>query len=202
MATSRLPIFQERFKELRGELTQQQFSEKLGISRPSVGLYESGARIPDAEILQEIAVKCGVSVDWLLGLSKYPTNDPDIQMICGTTGLSESALLTLQSQIIAPNGRPALQVSQVIDFILSDYSFLDDVMGSVNDAIQCSKPARENTRVKDAIKTAGENGYILLTSSEASDFFLSQAMSGLKEIFREMLDEYSVEDSNGEYQED
>lgn len=68
MTTSRLPIFQERFKALRGNMTQGQFAEKLGISRPTVGLYESGARIPDAEVLRNIAEKCNVTSDWLLGI--------------------------------------------------------------------------------------------------------------------------------------
>ncbi len=92
MATSRLPIFQERFKALRGDMTQGQFAEKLGISRPTVGLYESGARIPDAEVLRDIATRCDVSADWLLGLSEMRSPDKSLDAV---TGLSDRAIENL-----------------------------------------------------------------------------------------------------------
>lgn len=76
MKKSRLPIFAKRVKELRGEMTQGQFAEKLGISRPTVGLYESGARIPDAEVLRDIVEKCNVSADWLLGCETKVSDTP------------------------------------------------------------------------------------------------------------------------------
>ena len=115
MGTSRLPIFQERFKELRGKMTQSQFAEKLGISRPTVGLYESGARIPDAEVLRDIADKCQVSSDYLLGLSEVQSGDPNFQVACKYTGLTEEAVFCLQrlpsignafSEIICEYGIP------------------------------------------------------------------------------------------------
>ncbi len=91
MGTSRLPIFQKRFKALRGEMTQGQFAEKLGISRPTVGLYESGARIPDAEVLRDIADKCGVSADYLIGLTDVKAIDSDIRAVCDYTGMTAEA---------------------------------------------------------------------------------------------------------------
>lgn len=75
--TLRLPIFRERFVKLRGDLSmsQAQFAEYLGISRPTVGLYESGERIPDAKTLQNIALKCGVSADYLLGIDPRSSSE-------------------------------------------------------------------------------------------------------------------------------
>ena len=96
MATSRLPIFQERFKQLRGDLTQAQFAEKLGISRPTVSLYECGERIPDAEVLQTIASKCDVSSDYLIGLAEHPTVSEDMKTALLVTGLSEKAIENVQ----------------------------------------------------------------------------------------------------------
>lgn len=72
MEKQRFPIFAKRFNELRGDMSQDEFSKYLGISRPTVGFYENGARIPDALVLRQIAEKCNVSVDWLLGLSDSP----------------------------------------------------------------------------------------------------------------------------------
>ena len=115
MGTSRLPIFQERFKDLRGEMTQGQFAEKLGISRPTVGLYESGARIPDAEILRDIAEKCGVSADYLIGLAEDPTNDAELSAVLDYTGLSTEAVSALRR--IKEQGEDR----QVMNVFLSEY---------------------------------------------------------------------------------
>lgn len=92
MATSRLPKFTERFTLLRGERTQAQFADFLGISRPTVALYESGTRIPDIAVLKEIAQKCQVSADYLLGLTDIPASDTDIRFVAEYTGLETDAL--------------------------------------------------------------------------------------------------------------
>lgn len=106
METSRLPVFRDRFIELRGEMTQEQFSKKLGIARPTVGLYESGDRIPNAVILKKIAEICAVSSDWLLGLSESKSLDPDIQAACQYTGLSDHAIQNLKA--LSSNNREML----------------------------------------------------------------------------------------------
>ena len=43
--------FQNIFKRLRNScgLTQAEMAEKLGISRSTIGMYETGAREPDFE---------------------------------------------------------------------------------------------------------------------------------------------------------
>lgn len=71
MEERRLSVFCERLRELRGTKSQEEFAKFLDVSRPTVGSYENGTRIPDAVILKNIAVRCKVSTDWLLGLSQY-----------------------------------------------------------------------------------------------------------------------------------
>lgn len=88
----RMPVFADRFIELRGKRTQDEFAKFLGISRPTVGFYESGQRIPDAVVLRQIAEKCNVSTDYLLGLTDEKTPDQSIQAICKKTGLTEKAV--------------------------------------------------------------------------------------------------------------
>lgn len=69
----RLKVFQERFELLRKErdLSNTEFAKFLDMSRQTVGFYLNGDRVPDALMLRQIAEKCNVSADWLLGL----TND-------------------------------------------------------------------------------------------------------------------------------
>ena len=65
----RFPLFQMRFRELQGSMTQKQFADKLGMSRQTVGFYLVGKRLPDALGVANIAEKMDVSADWLLGTS-------------------------------------------------------------------------------------------------------------------------------------
>jgi len=69
-------VLSERLKDLRGMQTQAEFSKFIGISRPTVGFYENGSRLPDALKLKQIAEKCCVSADWLLGLTDNPHREP------------------------------------------------------------------------------------------------------------------------------
>lgn len=98
MEQKRFPVFAERFAQLRGDMTQGEFAEFLGISRPTVGFYENGTRIPDALVLRQIAEKCHVSADWLIGLSNVSSIDSNIQGFCEYTGLSEVAAKNLDRQ--------------------------------------------------------------------------------------------------------
>lgn len=83
--------FAQRFSSLRSGKTQSEFAEFLGISRPTVGFYESGERIPDAITLGRIARICNVSADWLLGLSDVKSVDRNIQVAAATLGISGKA---------------------------------------------------------------------------------------------------------------
>lgn len=88
----RFPLFRERFLQLKGERTTVEFAQVLGMSRATVGFYESGQRIPDALGIKKICKTCGVSADWLLGISTVKTSDTTTQAICQATGLSEKAV--------------------------------------------------------------------------------------------------------------
>lgn len=61
--------FQNIFKQLRisSGLTQNEFARKIGISRSTIGMYETGAREPDFETLEKIADYFNVDIDYLLG---------------------------------------------------------------------------------------------------------------------------------------
>ena len=52
--------FAERFSKLRRDESQKDFAERIGISRPTVGFYENGDRLPQADVLKQIA-GCGAA---------------------------------------------------------------------------------------------------------------------------------------------
>lgn len=88
---NRLPIFTKRFRELQGEMSNTEFAEFLGLSRQTVGFYCNGDRLPDVITLLQIAKKCGVSTDWLLGASDIKSYSVQPRIACELTGLSEAA---------------------------------------------------------------------------------------------------------------
>lgn len=94
---NRLPIFTRRFRELQGERSNTEFADFLGLSRQTVGFYCNGDRLPDVITLSQIAEKCSVSTDYLLGQSDVRTQVPEIQSICKYTGLTESAVEWIHS---------------------------------------------------------------------------------------------------------
>lgn len=60
----------ERIRQVRDNLTQRAFAQKLGLSLMGYLNYESGARIPSGPVLLKLAELGRTSVDWLLTGSK------------------------------------------------------------------------------------------------------------------------------------
>lgn len=60
-------VVARRLKQLRGSLglTQEEFVEIIGISQNRYAMYESGMRPLTLEVAAKIAVKTGVTLDWL-----------------------------------------------------------------------------------------------------------------------------------------
>lgn len=69
-------LFPSQLRELRGGrgISQETLARDLGVSKSTIGLYETGDTLPDAQTLHDLAVYFGVSADWLLGLSDYRDN--------------------------------------------------------------------------------------------------------------------------------
>ena len=65
-------IFSERIKVLIGDESVSAFSRKIGLNQAAIDRYTKKQRSPNAEALVAISSKCGVSVDWLLGLTNSP----------------------------------------------------------------------------------------------------------------------------------
>lgn len=61
----------ENIRQLRraNDITQEELSERLGVSCQSVSRWETGATYPDMELLPALAILFSVTVDELLGMS-------------------------------------------------------------------------------------------------------------------------------------
>jgi len=100
----------DRLRQVRGDLSQVAFAERLGVDKNSVGRYERDERQPDADYLRRIHLEFVVSVDWLL------TGEGDMHPTEGT--------LAQQSQAVAAPGEIGLDeelMGRLVDGILKVY---------------------------------------------------------------------------------
>lgn len=69
--------FAYRLRTVRGERTKQAFAKSLGIPQNSYLRYEdpNDKTLPKVDIVRKIVSLCGVSADWLLGLSDQMHTD-------------------------------------------------------------------------------------------------------------------------------
>lgn len=66
--------FGERIYNLRRKegLSQEEFADKLGVSRQAVSKWETGQSVPDSEKAAAMAKFFGVSLDWLINGDEVP----------------------------------------------------------------------------------------------------------------------------------
>ena len=76
--------FGEKLREARKEagLSQEQFAEKLSVSRSAVAKWESDKGMPDVNNLKAIAQLCSVSVDYLLDEEEKLSFNETKEAIC------------------------------------------------------------------------------------------------------------------------
>ena len=62
-----------QMKKLRNQkgMTQQELANYLHVSKGTIGMWETGRREPNTEILSELADFYGVTVDYLLGRESF-----------------------------------------------------------------------------------------------------------------------------------
>lgn len=79
---ARADLFRTRLSAAMAEqsVTQSALARAIGVDRSTVSqlLADTGARLPNAQIVGEAAAFLGVSADWLLGLSERPERAADL----------------------------------------------------------------------------------------------------------------------------
>ena len=109
--TTCIEVFSKRLKELRkaNGYTIEQFATLVGISKSSVGYYESANRLPDVGILSRIADALNVPADYLIGRTNTATQKGKMKTVCELTGLSDGAAEYL-AQLVKDKDRRKLSV--------------------------------------------------------------------------------------------
>lgn len=109
---ARFPIFKERLNALLAGRSITFFANRLGISRQTMGFYLSGERIPDIKTLRQICESCGVSSDWLIGLSDVRSTDASVKRLCEYTGLSEETVNSFRETMLVEGNQKLQGINQ------------------------------------------------------------------------------------------
>lgn len=90
-----------RIAAIRGRQTQEEFARELGVHAGTLGRYERGERLPDAEFLVALSRKKNISTDWVLfGLPPMSLTEASDQ------GLRGRALLERHSEGLTREPQP------------------------------------------------------------------------------------------------
>lgn len=133
---NRNALFPARLRELRNEknVSQQTLADTLKVSKSTIGYWENGDSLPDAESLAMLADFYGISADYLLGRSDVRSTEAGMKEICEATGLQEGAveiLLELQGSMVSgdENSAHAAMILGAVN-LLTNYPMLLEEIGS------------------------------------------------------------------------
>lgn len=174
----RLPIFTERFRELQGEKTNTEFADFLGISRQTVGFYCNGDRVPDALTLIKISQKCGVSADWLLGLSDYKNKETE-STSAKELGLSEKSVNFLARHILKP------------DFISTINLLIEDAANMYADPDGGESVLENIVRLFEVVPFELSSRWFVATDGK---LYTAEQASSLQEEYNNLVDKIFISD--------
>ena len=163
-------LFPSRLRELRKEkgVSQDQLSKELGVSKSTIGLYETGDTLPDAKTLRDLAVYFDASADWLLGLSDVKTLDKNIRNICEYTGISENNIkwisrINLHQTMTEDLSKQLLK--SLNDFIMSD-DFPDILVGVSNIRVFIQKAKKSQQSQPEELSDQWKDMYFHINMAE------------------------------------
>lgn len=156
-------IFPTRLRGLIAEkrVTQKEVADGVGIIRQSVGLYSTGQRTPDIEVLKKFCDYFDVSADYFLGISDVRSYDMEIKEISAITGLSDKAIATLVD----------IKENQIVQHRFSTKSIDEEVSGKIeNHAIP------ESLEFSDIVNAIIENKDFSLRIGDIHDFLHNKSL--------------------------
>lgn len=147
-------------------LSQEDISQELGVSRQAVSKWESDAGLPDIDNLITLSKMFGVSVGWLLGTEQDPSFDP-------STGLSDAQLKMVEEIIVRHKPRSSRRwiaaALAVCVLALSVFGvFVQNRLDRLSD---------ENAAAQEQISALEQSNQVLLNQMDAVNSNLEQQAS-------------------------
>ena len=127
-------IFGIRLRELRKQngYTIEQFAEKIGVAKSTLGYYENDNRMPDIEILCRICNVFNVPADYMIGRTNTAALKGKMKTVCELTGLSDAAADFLSELIKHQRYRVLDKLNYLIEDFAKDCNDDYDMQGNKN----------------------------------------------------------------------
>lgn len=177
-------IVGNRIKEIRGKMSQDEFVEKVGISRGALSYYENGKRNPDCNVIKSICLNFNVSADYILGLTDTKTADTNIKAVCEYTGLSERTVKMINYQ---------KKFSEIYNILLTNpiYGMILDDIKMLRDTIQNDEVKHIMSSLKDEIIQKNNDNYnefypYMIRSINSSSFIRNKALDTFSYLMKDI----------------
>lgn len=161
----RAQLFRDRLlvAMAQAEITQSALARGAGVDRSTLSqlLKDKGARLPNAQLVAEVASVLGVSADWLLGLSDRPEQAADL--VATAISMTEAPRAMVDDQIFAwhqeaagykirhvPAGLP--DMLKTVDMLRWEYApslgkTIDQAIGASTDRLNWMRGARSDYEI-------------------------------------------------------
>lgn len=147
-------------------LSQEDISQELGVSRQAVSKWESDAGLPDIDNLITLSKMFGVSVGWLLGTEQDPSFDP-------STGLSDAQLKMVEEIIVRHKPRSSRRwIAAALAVCILALSVFGIFVQKRLDRL-----SEENTAAQEQIAALEQSNQVLLNQMDAVNANLEQQAS-------------------------
>ena len=184
--------FSKTLKKLRTEreLSQQALADKMFVTRPTIARWESGARLPDAMMIQRLAEILGVNVDYLLSTAATSEECPNVILVDDrkpilTGGLSILAEALPKANVLGfADGDEALEYAKHNHIALA---FLDIELRGKSGLDLCRELLQVNPRTNVVFLTAYGDYSLNAWGTGASGFMLKPiTLEGVKEQLKNL----------------
>ena len=96
----------QRIKEIRGDMTQSEFADHIGIKQAMVSRYEADKELPSPPVLLKIAAYAGHSIEWILTGQEVVGTGVEKPGKKELERMSRADTLELAAEIVEQSGHP------------------------------------------------------------------------------------------------
>lgn len=197
-------LFPSQLKELRERkgISQAVLARALGVSKSTIGLWETGDTLPDAKSLHDLAVYFDVSADYLLGLSRGTKHEyHDFAKLTHFSPTTISNLIEISGhahdEICFSRYRLAFEYL-LLSFNFRDiFSLLCEYLDTTVSKEKVKNYDEMYIKLDSAVNGVSKGNFHVVTSSLLAQTILSKAQHTLLEAFADVK-KYVNEDGGWE----
>lgn len=170
-------LFANNLKKLRKEkgLTQRELAERLYVTRTSVNRWESGSRLPDAEMIFRLSEVLDVDVNILLSAAAQSDECPNVIMVDDRKLILTGGLPILESVMPNANIIGFTDAAEAVEYAKMNrvaLAFLDIELRNTNGLDLCRTLLKINPRTNIVYLTAYSDYSLDAWGTGASGFML------------------------------